>query len=61
MAYFNFVTKGINYSEGFLILMKTLVFGSENLRKAVISFFMSVCPHGTIRLPLEGFFMKFDI
>jgi hypothetical protein len=25
------------------------------LRKATISFVISVCPHGTIRLPLEGF------
>ena len=24
------------------------------LRKATISFFMSVCPHGTTRLPLDG-------
>jgi hypothetical protein len=25
------------------------------LRKAIIIFFMSVCPHGTTRLPLDGF------
>jgi hypothetical protein len=25
------------------------------LRKATISFVMSVCPHGTTRLPLDGF------
>ena len=28
------------------------------LRKAAISFIMSVCPHGTTRLPLGGFWWK---
>jgi hypothetical protein len=27
----------------------------ENLRKATITFGMSICPHGTSRLPLDGF------
>jgi len=31
------------------------------LRKATISFVMSIYPHGTTRLPLDGFFIKFDI
>jgi hypothetical protein len=31
------------------------------LRKATINFVMSVCLYGTARLPLDGFFMKFDI
>jgi len=26
-----------------------------NLWKATVSFVMSVCPHGTARLPLDGF------
>jgi hypothetical protein len=38
---------------------------STILRKVAISFVMSVCPsvrpHGTARLLLHGFFMKFDI
>ena len=31
------------------------------LQKATVSFVMSVCLHGTTRLPLDGFFTKFDI
>ena len=30
------------------------------LQKATISYVMSVCPHGTIRLPLNGFSIIFD-
>jgi hypothetical protein len=31
----------------------------ENLRKATIGFIMSVRPHGTIQLPLEGYLGNF--
>jgi hypothetical protein len=31
------------------------------LRKATISFEMSVYPHGTTRFPLDGFSLRFDI
>ena len=31
------------------------------LRKAPISFVMSVCPHATTRLPLDGFLLKLHI
>ena len=48
---------------GFKIhLLVWVLFGFfAKLRKATISFVMSVCPHGTTQLPLEGFFTKFDI
>jgi len=40
---------------------KTFLGTLIKLRKATLSYVMSVRPHGTILLPLEGFFMKFYI
>jgi len=35
--------------------MKEFLGAFAELRKATVSFVMSVCPHGTTRLPLDGF------
>ena len=47
------ITEGIGYTDsGFFVLsLGSLV----NLRKATISFSMSVRPHGKARLPQDGF------
>jgi len=45
----------------FYFLISYILGGFEKLRNETISFVMSVCPHGITRLPLDGFFMKFDI
>jgi hypothetical protein len=53
-TYMVIVSKG----EYFLFIQQHSVTFSgafAKLLKATISFFMSVCPHGTTRLPLDGF------
>ena len=49
--------------EDFVKNLFTFLGAFAKLRKAIISFVMSVClsarPHGTTRLPMEGFSKKF--
>jgi len=42
-----------------VVLFDSLLHAFSKLRKATVSFVMSVRPHGTNLFPLDGFFVKF--